>query len=127
MICTISGRLDFRSSCGVCQAFYLRSELFAMPNWVIDYRRSCAIFQFHRLLLLGTLITKSGGDYAYLLVAFGPLVGFLRLWMALLVIRPTTQACVTSTSLNFHRTSIRNLRSLLCKNLFTILCQLKCF
>lgn len=39
----------------------------------------------------GVLIPSSGGDYAYLLAAFGPLVGFLRLWIALFIIRPTTQ------------------------------------
>lgn len=36
---------------------------------------------------LGTYIRESGGDYAYVLRSFGPLMGFLRMWIECVIVR----------------------------------------
>ncbi|XP_074787271.1 large neutral amino acids transporter small subunit 2 [Athene noctua] len=46
---------------------------------------------------LGVTIPRSGGDYAYVKEIFGGLVGFLRLWITVLVIYPTNQAVIALT------------------------------
>ncbi|CAJ0937796.1 unnamed protein product, partial [Mesorhabditis belari] len=53
---------------------------------------------------LGTLIKKSGGDYAYIMEAFGPFLAFLRLWIEAIVVRPCT---VTIVALTFAIYSLR--------------------
>uniref|UniRef100_A0A6M2DVF3 Putative amino acid transporter n=1 Tax=Xenopsylla cheopis TaxID=163159 RepID=A0A6M2DVF3_XENCH len=46
---------------------------------------------------LGTSILQSGGDYAYIKEAFGPLPAFLYLWDANLIFVPTTNAIMGLT------------------------------
>lgn len=43
------------------------------------------------------MIPKSGGDYAYIGSAFGPLPSFLYLWVALLILVPTGNAITALT------------------------------
>uniref|UniRef100_A0A0K0E4A9 Amino acid permease/ SLC12A domain-containing protein n=1 Tax=Strongyloides stercoralis TaxID=6248 RepID=A0A0K0E4A9_STRER len=46
---------------------------------------------------LGTFIQQSGGDYTYVLVAYGPMLGFMRMWIESVIVRPCTITAVAIT------------------------------
>ena len=46
---------------------------------------------------LGCMITKSGADYAYIHVTFGPFLAFVRIWIECMIVRPCTLAIQSLT------------------------------
>ncbi|CAG0882238.1 unnamed protein product [Darwinula stevensoni] len=46
---------------------------------------------------LGCTIARSGGDYAYIMEAYGPFWAFMRLWVECTMVRPCSQAVVALT------------------------------
>ncbi|PAA81469.1 hypothetical protein BOX15_Mlig005176g1 [Macrostomum lignano] len=63
--------------------------------WVL-----CGVYSFfgaYSYAELGTMIQRSGADYAYFLVAFGPFMAFLRMWCEILVMRPCSQTIIALT------------------------------
>ncbi|XP_051562154.1 b(0,+)-type amino acid transporter 1-like [Myxocyprinus asiaticus] len=43
---------------------------------------------------LGTMITKSGGEYPYLMEGFGPLLAYLYSWTTIIVLKPSSFAII---------------------------------
>ena len=46
---------------------------------------------------LGTLITKSGAEYSYILESFGGLLAFLFSWISVFVLKPAMLAIICMT------------------------------
>lgn len=44
---------------------------------------------------LGTMITKSGGEYPYFMEAFGSIVAYLYSWTTIMVLKPSSFAIIT--------------------------------
>ncbi|VDP44902.1 unnamed protein product [Schistosoma curassoni] len=99
--------IGFVTSITILVGSMIGSGIFVSPTGILRNVRSigatliiwvaCGVFSMlgaYCYAELGTIIERSGGDYIYVYEAFGPFIGFLRLWMEVMVVRPATVAIV---------------------------------
>ena len=68
-------------------------------NFLMGHRRIFSLTLLGALCFaeLGTLVPKSGGNYTYVLMAFGDLAGFMVVWAFAVIIKPCGIALSTLT------------------------------
>ena len=103
-------RLGLLNGCGIIIGNIVGSGIFISPTGVLKncgsvgmslvFWTACGLYSILGALCyaeLGTTIKASGGEYAYIYEAFGPLMAFMQMWVTVVVIRPAAQAIVALT------------------------------
>ncbi|XP_068423636.1 large neutral amino acids transporter small subunit 2 isoform X2 [Clinocottus analis] len=111
---TLKKQIGLLSACAIIIGNIIGSGIFVSPKGVLENAGSVGLAIIVWVSTgvvtaigaicyaeLGVTIPKSGGDYLYVNDIFGSLAGFLRLWIAVLIIIPTNQAVFALTFSNY--------------------------